>query len=241
MNNRNNFEEFTKHLIEDKKPSLFFNKLIKIGEYPDYKPYDRIYRLKEVQQSPKYHPEGNVWNHTMLVVDHAANIKQYSKDSLVFMWSALLHDVGKYTTTRVIKKRITSYNHDTEGEKIAGQFLKSLTINEQLIDNVKKMVRWHMQPLFVIKKLPFAMIEEMVRDISISELALLSICDRLGRGQLTKEKVEEEKKLIIIFIKECMKYLSDKDEIKKCEFIINKLNYNNCVKKIVNNDYVVIF
>jgi putative nucleotidyltransferase with HDIG domain len=48
----------------------------------------------------------------LLVVDEAAKRKAYSTDQRVFMWAALLHDIGKPASTRLRKGRITAYNHD---------------------------------------------------------------------------------------------------------------------------------
>lgn len=58
-----------------------------------------LHRLKGTEQSLLHHPEGDVWNHTLLVVDEAANVKNKSTDAAVFMWAALLHDIGKPDTT----------------------------------------------------------------------------------------------------------------------------------------------
>ena len=63
-----------------------------------------------------------------------------------------------------------------------------------------------MQLLFVVKDLPFAEIKNMLSDVSLDEIALLSICDRLGRGELTENKIREEKANIETFIKKCEKH-----------------------------------
>ena len=103
------FEELNKHLLEDIAPSGYFNSLDK---ELDIYPLNLLKKLKNVEQSKKYHPEGNVWNHTMMVVDEAAKVKDQSSHSKAFMWAALLHDIGKPDTTKVRKGRITSYDHD---------------------------------------------------------------------------------------------------------------------------------
>lgn len=51
--------------------------------------------LQDVEQNPKYHPEGNVFIHTMMVIDEGAINREKSNDKRAFMWSLLLHDVGK--------------------------------------------------------------------------------------------------------------------------------------------------
>lgn len=196
------YEEFETHLMKDEKPSLYFNSLLGEGDLNEY-PFNMIKALEKVNQSPKYHPEGSVWNHTMLVVDNAARKKELSEHPQAFMWAALLHDIGKPPTTKVRKGRITSYDHDIYGARMAREFLEEFTEDEGLIEKVTKLVRWHMQALFVVKDLPFADIEKMVSEVSIDEIALLSLCDRLGRGEMNLEKVKEEEENIRMFIQKC--------------------------------------
>ena len=200
------YSEFDYHLMRDEIPSDYFNETNKIEVFEKIYPYTLIGELKKIPQSPQYHPEGNVWNHTMLVVDNAAKRKETSKNPRVFMWSALLHDLGKTPTTQIRKGKITSYDHDIIGEKLSTEFLQVFTEDKEFIDQVAKMVRWHMQILHVVKGLPYANIEKMTSEVSITEIALLGLCDRLGRGGITKEKEQEEQKNIDTFIKICSEY-----------------------------------
>lgn len=196
----NYFHEFEKHLMEDEKPSDYFNELIKSKRYPMEYPYTMISDLIKTEQNLEYHPEGSVWNHAMLVVDEAAKRKEYSENPRVFMWAALLHDIGKAPTTKVRKGRITSYDHDEVGEKMAREFLKFFNEDEEFIDSVAALVRWHMQILFVVKNLPYQDIKKMNEDTSIDEVGLLGICDRLGRGNINQDTVEKEEKNVKIFL-----------------------------------------
>ncbi|MFP4697897.1 MAG: HDIG domain-containing metalloprotein [Eubacteriales bacterium] len=216
------YNEFETHLLEDEKPSLYFNQLVKSHQYPKGTPFNQLLDLKKIEQSLIHHPEGNVWNHTMLVLDYAAIVKDYSQDVKAFMWATLLHDIGKSTTTKLRKGRITAYNHDTEGAILAEKFLKKLTSDNNLINNVKSIVRWHMQPLFVSKKLPYAKAGEMIKEINPAEIGLFSICDRLGRGKMSSNKIEEQMKSVTIFLHECKKHMKEDDllRIEKVEAII---------------------
>lgn len=202
------FTEFDAHLMNDQKPSEYFNELSKTRIFEEEYPYTLLGDLIKVPQSPKHHPEGSVWNHTMLVLDHAGERKHLSQNQRVFMWAALLHDLGKAPTTKVTKERITSYDHDKLGERLAVNFLKELTDEEDFIYQVSKMVRWHMQILFVTKKLPFADIGKMACEVSIHEIALLGLCDRLGRGNMNLDKTLEEEKSILTFLEKCTQYLN---------------------------------
>ena len=195
MDKRDLFIKIDKILLQSSKPSQEIKKLIKDG-YFDTEPFNLIKNLVKIEQNPKYHPEGNVLNHILLVTDNASNLKEKSRDKRAFMWGAFLHDIGKLTTTKIRKNRITSYNHDTEGEKIALDFLDKLTDDEDFKKRVSKLVRWHMQPLFFDKNLPFFKPKDMLNDVEYKEIALLSLCDRLGRGEIDEQTIEAEKNRI---------------------------------------------
>ncbi|GAA0738181.1 HD domain-containing protein [Clostridium oceanicum] len=201
-NIKNTFHGIDKHLLIDEVPSKYLEYCYNEKLLDQY-PFSILKDLKDVDQSPKYHPEGSVWNHTMLVLDNAASLRFNSKDPRVFMWSALLHDIGKTTTTKIRKGRITAYNHDKAGENLAKDFLELFIDDKVFIDKVSKLVKWHMQPLFVKKNLPFKNIENMKRETSVKEVALLSLCDRLGRGEMSEEKIKEEKNTIESFKSHC--------------------------------------
>jgi len=196
-------QEFNIHLLHDEKPSLYFNEKDKEGLFSSGYPFTLLGALKKTEQNPKYHPEGNCWNHTMQVVDNAALYKGECSVPEVFMWSALLHDIGKPSTTKVRHGKITAYDHDKVGEKLAADFLSFFKFEKDFIRKVCKLVRWHMQFLIVIKELPFADIKTMKEEVDLNEIALLSLCDRLGRGVITEEAINEEKKNIQLFLKKC--------------------------------------
>jgi putative nucleotidyltransferase with HDIG domain len=194
------FNEIEMHLMEDKRPSRFLDLA---ADRPEMRAFPFIYikRLEGVEQSPVHHPEGNVWNHTLIVVDQAAERKDRSETPRVFMWAALLHDIGKAVTTRMRKGKITAYDHDKAGERLAFEFLKACGQEEDFIKGVAALVRWHMQALFVINGLPFAEVDEMKRHVSVREVALLALCDRLGRAVDSDTAKEEED--IRRFIEKC--------------------------------------
>lgn len=189
MTDKKLFENISNHLLNDEKPSIYLNEIYDSDEFSKY-PFDMLKQLKSTEQSPKFHPEGNVWIHTMMVVDECSNIKGKSKDSLALMWSALLHDLGKPKTTKMKKDRLTSYDHDKTGAKLAQQFLQCFTDDQDFINRVCKLVRYHMHILFVVKDLPFGDKKSILNDTNIDELALLGLADRLGRGNID---IDEEK------------------------------------------------
>jgi tRNA nucleotidyltransferase (CCA-adding enzyme) len=183
------FEEITEHLMNDEHPSEYIQKLAVSEAFREY-PFSMLVKLKATEQSKQHHPEGNVWNHTMMVVDQAAMVRNQCKEAKVFMWAALLHDIGKPDTTKNRKGRITSYDHDKVGEKLCINFLRVMTEDEVFIQEVAALVRYHMHMLYVLKELPFREERLMLQRVDLQEIALLCRCDRLGRTGADREKEE---------------------------------------------------
>lgn len=202
---REQFEEMQAHLLTDDAPSDYFNRISEEAFFKEY-PFSMLSRLKEIPQSPKHHPEGSVWNHTMLVIDEAARKKQKSGNPLAFMLAALLHDVGKAETTNCSKGRITAYNHETVGALQAEDFLKEFMEEKALIRRIVSLIRWHMQILFVLKSMQFADISSMQKEIDIEEIALLGYCDRVGR--LNADRKAESKNLEL-FLNKCHEFMTE--------------------------------
>lgn len=203
MDKYQQFVEFEEHLLNDDKPSFYFRELAATGLLTDTYPLSLLGNLQTVEQPPNFHPEGNVWEHTMLVVDLAAEGRYISEDPRVLMWAALLHDLGKADTTLVRGGRITAYDHDKHGAKLAADFLKAFTDDQEFITQVSRMVRWHMQILYVNKKLPYANIDKMLTEVPLGEIALLSLCDRLGRGNMNKKIQQAGLANVESFLEQC--------------------------------------
>lgn len=189
------FKEIERHLLMDEKPSLFLNKIKNEGKL-DKEPFSRLKNLENMQQSPKHHPEGNVWIHTMMVVDEGAKHREEVNDKRAFMWCLLLHDIGKVKTTKLRKGRWTSYDHDKVGEEEGMLFLNNFIENYDFKNKVSKMIRYHMHLLYIMNKLPFADMEELKKNVDINDISYVFLSDRCGRGNLTKaDKAQVEKEV----------------------------------------------
>ncbi|OJU08923.1 MAG: phosphohydrolase [Clostridiales bacterium 43-6] len=195
------FSDIEQHLLNDDTPSEYLKNLA-LEPYFAASPFSLLLLQKTTGQSKKYHPEGSVWNHTMLVVDAAAGVREYSSDKTALMWAALLHDIGKPWTTRYNKGKITSYHHETVGADLSEKLLTECGANPDLIKKVKALVRWHMQILYVLQNTQFQEIEMMKKETDITEAALLGFCDRVGRTGADREAEEENRKR---FIEKCKK------------------------------------
>ena len=195
------FNNIQSHLLEDEKPSIYLCE-IKDKGYLDDIPFCHIKNLQKIEQSPKHHPEGNVWIHTMMVVDTGAKYRHKAKDKIAFMWTLLLHDIGKISTTKLRKGRITSYDHDKVGEKEVLDFLSYFNVDSDFAYNVSKLVRYHMHLLFIYNNLPYGDIEGLLREVDINDIALVFLSDRLGRGGLSKKDEEKVVKQVKDFYDE---------------------------------------
>jgi putative nucleotidyltransferase with HDIG domain len=189
--NQDFFDNLNEHLLQDAKPSDYINRLSKEPDFKEY-PLSMLLLLQKTEQSIKYHPEGSVWNHTMLVVDEAAKVRDQSKQLRSFMWAALLHDIGKPDTTVNRKGKITSYDHDTVGARLTKDFLQCYTEDDNFIQEVSALVRYHMHMLYILKGLPFGNTKKMLQEVDAEEIALLCRCDRLGRSGVDADSVEAE-------------------------------------------------
>ena len=210
----NKLKEIQENLLICDKPSIY---LEEIKTSLKNTPLEVLIDLEKIEQNKKYHPEGNVWNHLKQVVDTAAKIKDYANDKGTFMLGALLHDLGKGTTTKKNKQgRLISYNHDTEGEKIADKILTYYDYKGDEKQRVLNLVKYHMHHLYIIKNLPFAKTNELVKDVDLNDMVLMFVSDRLGRGQVEKEKklseIEDIQEVIRILE---VNYSLDLNEIKE--------------------------
>lgn len=185
------FNTITEHLIFNEKPSDYLNQLFDSESFKQW-PFPMLGRLKDTEQSKVHHPEGNVWNHTMLVLDEAAAVRENSSDPKAFMWAVLLHDIGKPDTTRIKGEKITAYNHDNVGADLSKEFLEAVTSEQDFIVKVCLLVKYHMHMLYILKNLPFSDKEGLISSVDINDIALLGYCDRLGRKDVNRNEVMEE-------------------------------------------------
>lgn len=190
MKGKDIFDDVEKHLLNDSKPSVYLRECLNKGMFDDY-PFSMIKDLQTVDQNPKFHPEGNVFIHTMMVVDEGVKSREKSHDKRALMWGLLLHDLGKKPTTRLRKGRLTSYDHDKVGATMAHEFLSYFNEDDEFIEKVTSLVKWHMQSLFVTKSMKFQNIEGMLEEVDPNEIVLVALSDRLGRGNLNEEEVKE--------------------------------------------------
>ncbi|MBO5751765.1 MAG: CCA tRNA nucleotidyltransferase [Kiritimatiellae bacterium] len=128
--------------------------------------YPELEKLIGCKQDPHWHPEGDVWNHTLCCLDSFASERiGNEREDLIVGLAVLCHDFGKPSSTFFDrkKKRIRSLGHDEAGKEPTLSFLSRLTNEESLIKAVIPLVRLHMRP--------FAMWRGNASDSAIRRLA----------------------------------------------------------------------
>lgn len=187
------YTEFEKLLLKAKNPSEGFQYVEVLGVT---KLFPELKNIMGVEQNPKFHPEGDVWEHTLLAIDEARKLTDQfeGKDKMVFMLSALLHDIGKAGTTMFDEEKedLVSPGHANQGAELAEEFLNRITDDQYIIPKVKQLIKDHM----IIHNLyrtnaPDSAIRRLARRVNIPMLVALSTADKLGRG--TSRELDGEK------------------------------------------------
>ena len=189
------FEELAKALIKAKKPSVFFRELRRMDHLKEFFP--EINALIGVEQNPKYHPEGDVFEHTMLVIDAAAELRDRAEQPLAFMLSALMHDLGKIVATEVQEDgRITAYGHEVLGLPLVETQMKRLTNHVKMIAYVMNQSELHMRPNMMAGNRSHKKKTRALFDLSVcpNDLILLARADATGK---LDEPYDESKEVFL--------------------------------------------
>jgi poly(A) polymerase len=99
-----------------------------------------VAKMKGVAQPPQFHPEGDVWRHTLLLLELLP-----SPCSRTLAWGALLHDVGKPPTYRVAPDRIRFDGHVDVGEAMTREICRNYRMSNDDTDQILALVANHMR------------------------------------------------------------------------------------------------
>lgn len=177
------YGELNKALMKARKPSIFFEEMRKMGQLSLWFP--ELEALIDVPQNPVYHPEGDVWKHTMMVLDAAAQLRDEAEYPEGFMMAALTHDFGKALSTVVDENgKISAIGHERSGIKPARQFLRRISNENKMERYVLNMVELHMRPnmLAADRSGSRATARMFDRSVCPEDLLLLAKADHFGKG-----------------------------------------------------------
>lgn len=182
--------EIEKALLTAPRPSRAFALLADWGQLKTIAP--ELTPLATTPQDPEWHPEGDVWTHTLLVIDEARRLIDDAElgrpRKLAVMLGALCHDLGKPSTTSFEDGRIRSRGHEEAGVAPTLALLDRWNIHTRdgypLRDQVVALVRDHLKPgmLYASRgEVSDGAIRRLARRVEPDLLYRVSRADCLGR------------------------------------------------------------
>ena len=144
--------------------------------------------MSGVAQPPEFHPEGDVFVHTRLLLDHLEN------PSKVLAMAGLLHDVGK-PPTYAVKERIRFDDHAAVGARMAQEICERLRMSRKETDQIVELVRDHLRFMSVREMREAKLRRFLTRPLAAEHLALhkadcLSSHRKLGNWEFCRERME---------------------------------------------------
>jgi tRNA nucleotidyltransferase (CCA-adding enzyme) len=150
--------EIKKLLLQAERPSIGFELMRELGIIETY--YPELLVLADTPQEPDWHPEGDVWIHTMMVIDQAAKISRQGsgnpferftdEERLQIVLGALCHDLGKPSTTAIGEKngvpRIRSLGHEEAGVEPTKSLLAKWTFGQTAMEAALASAKEHLKP-----------------------------------------------------------------------------------------------
>ena len=201
------YVELKKLLLKAKKPSLGFELMRELGvlQY-----FPELQAIIDVPQDPIWHPEGDVWTHTLLSIDAIASIlsneerrvkseelRRDDKQKLQLLFAVLCHDFGKAMTTTIemltdthhsslitlhSNARIRAIGHEEAGIELTKRFMYRLTSEHDFIESILPLVEHHQKPSQFYKNgAKSKAIRRLATKVNIEELIIVAKADFFGR------------------------------------------------------------
>jgi len=179
--------ELEKLLLAAERPSIGLALALDLGVVDALLP--ELRPLVGCEQEPDWHPEGDVWTHTLMVVDTARRLNaDLDRPRLIaIMLGALCHDLGKPATTEVIDGRIRSMNHEDAGVAPTTSLLDRLNIHTidgfDVRTQIVGLVAHHLKPGMFHKapQVGDGAFRRLAQKVDLELLARLARADCLGR------------------------------------------------------------
>jgi tRNA nucleotidyltransferase (CCA-adding enzyme) len=179
--------EWQKWALKGRKPSAGLRVLVETGWLSLY---PELGALVDCPQDPLYHPEGDVFVHTLYVCDAAAEIAERAglgdDDRAVLLFAALCHDLGKPRTTTLGEDgRIRSPGHAQAGVEPAGALLGRIGCPRAVAAPIAPLVREHMAHLgMTVTERAVRRLALRLMPATIAQWGRLVEADRSGRPPL---------------------------------------------------------
>ena len=178
------WKELSRALMEE-TPRLFFDTLLECDAL--HVLFPEVYRLKTALEARRWHPEGDAYEHTMLVLTQAARGINDLEDRL----AALVHDFGKGLTPR--DQLPKHYGHEVTGVKVVQDFCNRLTVPSKMRDRVMKTTRYHMHMHKLDTLNPKTWVHMFMDMDAFRDPPVIYVLQRLGicdeRGRLGHENI----------------------------------------------------
>ncbi|MBL8151037.1 MAG: hypothetical protein JNN15_14010 [Blastocatellia bacterium] len=180
--------EIEKLLLRATRPSIGLEVALEIGVVDQLFP--ELKSLIGCPQEPEWHPEGDVWIHTLQAVDEAVKliVDLTKPKKLAVMLAELCHDFGKPSTTEVVNGRIRSLAHEEAGVAPTERFLNRLGIftldGYKLRDQIIALVANHLKPgqfFYAKDRLTDGAFRRLARKCELDLLYRVAKADSLGR------------------------------------------------------------
>jgi len=203
-------EEFSKLFLYSACPSLGIRWLYSLSRLTYVLP--ELAATVGVEQNPRWHPEGDVFEHTMQSFDASARFEyRNTEEQLMIMSAVLFHDLGKIVASRVEDGRIRATGHDEEGVPFARAASRRITGNKKRVEAICTLVRYHMAPLSFVEnnasdKAYKRLAVKLAPLASMRMLSMVAFADRQGRNPSENVPLTIIDEDIIVFIrraKEC--------------------------------------
>jgi tRNA nucleotidyltransferase (CCA-adding enzyme) len=180
--------EVEKLLLQAARPSIGFALALDLGVV------DRVLTemrpLVGCEQEPEWHPEGDVWTHTLMVIDRARALNSdLDRPRLVtVMLGAICHDLGKPATTALLDGRIRSLDHEQAGVEPTVRLLDRLNVHTidgfDVRGQVVGLVAQHLKPIsfFKAQNVGDGAFRRLAQKVDLELLTRLARADCLGRA-----------------------------------------------------------
>jgi tRNA nucleotidyltransferase (CCA-adding enzyme) len=180
--------ELEKLLLQSTRPSTGFQLARELGVV--HRLWPEMAALVGCEQEPEWHPEGDVWVHTLMVIDQArTRIDALAHaGQVIAMLGAVSHDFGKPSTTAFVDGRIRSIGHEEAGVAPATTFLDRLNIHSldgvDVRRDVLGIVAHHLKPGMwhkVREEVGDGAFRRLAQKVNLELLALVAKADCTGR------------------------------------------------------------